>query len=145
MKPSLLPLVLALSTTAAFADDIGVKVRLGLEDKEATDWSGTVTVAPGSVSLIGGWRFAQQDKVDGTTGWSCRTRPNTVANQRRSNNPGKEANRPANAVTSLPLGDNGVLITFTGVTEESHATIKTKQGNSPSLFRKSLPAKSFRN
>ncbi|EDY17229.1 hypothetical protein CfE428DRAFT_5247 [Chthoniobacter flavus Ellin428] len=141
MKPSLLPLVLALSTTAAFADDIGVKVRLGLEDKEATDWSGTVSVTPGSVSLIGGWRFAQQDKVDGTSGWACRTRPNTVANRRRSNNPGKEATRPANAVTSLPLGDNGVLITFTGVTEDSHVTIKTKQGEFTFAFSEITPGK----
>ena len=41
------------------ADDVGIKIRVGITDKEATDWSGTVTVAPGSVSLIGGWRFAQ--------------------------------------------------------------------------------------
>ncbi|MEP6673208.1 MAG: hypothetical protein ABJF10_28925, partial [Chthoniobacter sp.] len=128
MKSSLLPLLVALSTTAAFADDIGIKVRFGLEDKEATDWSGTVAVSPGNVNLIGGWRFAQQDKVDGTTGWSCRTRPSTLDNKRRSNNPGKAQARPADAATSLPLGDNGVLISFTGVTEDSRVTIKTPKG-----------------
>ena len=57
MKTPLFSLLAVLSTTAVFADDIGIKVRLGLEDKEATDWSGTVAVSPGGVSLIGGWRF----------------------------------------------------------------------------------------
>ncbi len=128
MKSPLLSLLAVLSVATAVADDIGIKVRFGLEDKEATDWSGTVTVTPGSVTLIGGWRFIQQDKVDGTTGWSCRTRPTTVENQRRSNNPNKQQARNANAVTALPLADNGVLISFTGVTEDSHVTIKTPQG-----------------
>ena len=128
MKISLLPLLAILPITTAFADDIGIKVRLGLEDKEATDWSGTVTVSPGSVSLIGGWRFVQQDKVDGTTGWSCRTRPTTVENNRRSNNPEKAKARLANAATSLPLSDNGVVISFAGVTEDSKVTIRTAKG-----------------
>jgi hypothetical protein len=117
-----------LLTTVAFADDIGIKLRFGINDKEATDWSGTVVVSPGSVSLISGWRFVQQDKVDGTTGWSCRTRPQVGDNKRRSNNPGKQQNRNANAQTSLPLGDNGVILAFTGVSEESRVTIKTAKG-----------------
>ncbi len=117
-----------LLTTAAFADDIGIKLRFGLNDKEATDWSGTVAVSPGSVSLISGWRFVQQDKVDGTTGWSCRTRPLVLDQKRRSNNPGKQQARKGNVQTALPIGDNGVLISFTGVTEESRVTVKLPQG-----------------
>src|SRR5580693_2597987 len=128
MNPPFLSFLAVLCTTAAFADDIGIKVRLGLEDKEATDWSGTVAVSPGNVSLIGGWRFVQQDKVDGTTGWSCRTRPSTLDNNRRSNNPGKAAARAAEAATTLPLSDNGVVISFSGVTEDSNVTIKTPKG-----------------
>jgi hypothetical protein len=145
MKTPLLSLLAALSTTAAFAADIGIKVRLGLEDKEATDWSGTVTVSPGKVTLISGWRFLQQDKVDGITGWSCRTRPNVQANQRRSNNPGKESARPADAVTSIPLSDNGVLISFSGVSEDSKVTIKTAKGECTFAFSEIPPAKSFPN
>jgi hypothetical protein len=40
----------------------------GLNDKEADLQDGTVTVEPGHVALIGGWRFAQQDAVQGTSG-----------------------------------------------------------------------------
>lgn len=128
MKLPLFVLVPAFFTSVALADDIGLKLRFGLNDKEATDWSGTVAVTPGKVTLIGGWRFAQQDKVDGTTGWSCRTRPNALGNQRRSNNPQRQQNRAANAPVSLPMSDNGVLISFTDVTEDSRVTVKTPAG-----------------
>jgi hypothetical protein len=131
----------ALSATAVLADDVGVKIRLGLEDKEATDWSGTVTVTPGDVSLISGWRFVQQDKAHGTTGWACRTRPNLQALQRRSNNPGKAGARPADAITSIPLADNGVLISFTGVNEDSKVTIKTGKGEFTFAFSEIPPGK----
>lgn len=124
MKTSLA--LAALLTTTALADDIGVRLRLGLEDKESTDWSGTVAVAPGSVTLISGWRFVQADKVDGTAGWSCRTRPVVLDQKRRSNNPQKQQARKA--ATSLPIGDNGVMISFTGVSEDSRVTIKTPKG-----------------
>src|SRR4051794_2472932 len=87
VKALTLPLALLFTVSAAYADDVGVRMRFGLTDKEATDWDGTVSVTPGKVALIGGWRFAQQDAVQGATGWKARTRP-AVA-ERRSNNPGK--------------------------------------------------------
>src|SRR6185295_6168517 len=114
-KLLLFSLCASLSLCAVVADDVGVRLRLGLTDKEAMDWSGTVTVAPGKVTLISGWRFAQQDKVNGTTGWSCRTRPQVIE-KRRSNNPKLEQKRPE-AVTALPITDNGVMISLTNVTE----------------------------
>ena len=141
MKSPLLSLLAVLCVTPVFADDIGIKVRFGLEDKEASDWSGTVAVSPGKVTLIGGWRFVQNDKVDGTTGWSCRTRPSILQQQRRSNNPAKEKNRLAEAVTSLPLADNGVLISFTGVNEASRVTIKTPKGEFTLAFSDIPPGK----
>ena len=127
MRFSLILLLTLLAAHAVMADDIGLRLRFGLNDKEATDWSGTVTVAPGEVTQISGWRFAQTDKADGTAGWSCRTRP-VAANLRRSNNPEKQAARKAGAAMRLPMGDNGVLLAFTGVTEDSRVTIKTPQG-----------------
>src|SRR5271163_1721620 len=103
-------LLVILAAHAAMADDIGLRLRFGLNDKEATDWSGTVAVSPGKVALIGGWRFAQTDKADGVAGWSCRTRPQAANVQRRSNNPQKEEARKRDAATVLPMGDNGVLL-----------------------------------
>ena len=139
MKTPLLSILAVLPLTAALADNIGIKVRFGLEDKEASDWSGTVTVSPGSVSLIGGWRFTAQDKVDGITGWSCRTRPTTVENKVRSNNPKKEKARLADAATALPLADNGVMISFAGVSEDSKVTVKTAKGEFTFAFSE-IPA-----
>ena len=127
MKKLLLPL-LALTATAAFADDIGLRMRVGLNDKEATAWDGTVTVAPGRVALISGWRFAQQDTIEGITGWKARTRPAVL--DKRSNNPGKGGKRAqaAAAAGGVALGDNGLLFTFADVIEESQVTIKTAKG-----------------
>jgi hypothetical protein len=36
--------------------------------------------------------------------------------------------RKAAAATRLPIADNGVMISFTGVSEDSRATIKTTAG-----------------
>ncbi len=127
MKAPLLPLCLLASIVPAIADDVGIRLRLGVRDKEATDWSGTVAVAPGKVTLISGWRFAQQDKADGTSGWSCRTRPAALDN-RRSNNPKQQQQKRANAATALPMSDNGVLLSLTDVTEDSQITVKTAKG-----------------
>ena len=100
MKAFLLPFCVLASLGSAFADDTGLRLRLGIHDKEATDWTGTISVAPGKVTLISGWRFAQQDKADGTAGWSCRTRPAALDN-RRSNNPKQQQKRAA--ATTLPM------------------------------------------
>ena len=130
MKRAFLPLCASILTVTASADDIGLRLRLGIHDTEATDWSGTITVAPGKVTLISGWRFAQQDKADGLTGWSCRTHP-AALDQRRSNNPQqqkKRANANANAATALPMSDTGVLISLTDVTEDSQIIVKTAKG-----------------
>ena len=129
MKKSLLFLCAAISSTA-FADDIGLRVRLGIHDTEATDWSGTVSVALGKVTLISGWRFVQTDKADGVAGWNCRTRP-AALDQKRSNNPKLQQKRAAaaGAATALPMSDNGVLISLTGVSEDSQVTVKTAKGD----------------
>lgn len=127
MKSLLPAILLTLSATAGFADDIGIRVRFGLNDQEATPWNGTVTVAPGRVALIGGWRFAQDDAVDGIAGWKARTRPAVL--EKRSNNPKKAGGKRAQAAAAgVAMGDNGVLLSFTDVTEDSQVTIKTPQG-----------------
>jgi hypothetical protein len=124
MKKIAVFLGLSLIGAAANADDVGIRLRLGLNDKAPTNWDGSVTISPGKVTAISGWRFAGGDSTDGTSSWKASTRP--AVGPRRANNP-RLAGRNANP--NAPISDNGVLFSFTGVTEESVANVKTAQGD----------------
>jgi hypothetical protein len=120
-------LLLIAGRGAVCAEDVGVRIRFGVEDKEAAPWDGKVTVSGGGkVALIGGWRFTRQDSVDGITGWKASTRP--IVQERRANNPERQAQRANDAITHLPMADNGVLLTLTDVTEDSEVSVQTAQG-----------------
>ena len=86
MLKSFFPLVVALAASSTFASEIGVRIRFGLTDKEPKKWDSAISVAPGKIERIDGWRFQDGDAVQGVTGWKATTRPLTV---RRSNNPKK--------------------------------------------------------
>jgi len=66
MKKIALLLGLSLLAAAANADDVGVRLRFGLNDKTPTNWDGSVMVSPGRVTSISGWRFTSADSTDGT-------------------------------------------------------------------------------
>ncbi|HEV2695971.1 MAG TPA: hypothetical protein VG347_23995 [Verrucomicrobiae bacterium] len=115
---------LSLFGAAAQAEDIGFRLRLGLNDKAPTNWDGSVTVSPGRVVAISGWRFTAADSTDGTNSWQAATRP--AVGPRRANNPRRAAQ---NARPNAPLNDNGVLLSLTGVTADSVVQVKTLQGD----------------
>jgi len=102
--PSLVSAILIWSSFVAAAADIGVRIRFGLTDKEATKWDATISVSPGKIERIDGWRFQQTDEVVGTTGWKAATRPLTV---RRANNPKKAAKKGKGGTGNM--ADNGVI------------------------------------
>lgn len=139
-------LLVALTWNAA-ADEVGVRVRFGLTDKEPKSWNGTVSVAPGKVALISGWRFEQGDHANGTAGWTASTRAagdfrtnaqkaKAKAAQQKTGTAtakGKKGGAAAKAKAKAGAGmsgmaDNGVLVTLTDVTEASSVTLKTDQG-----------------
>lgn len=123
ISPRFLPrvlVVIALLTTPASADTVGLKIRLGAAAEETGNWSGMIEVSPGGVSEIEGWRFEKKDVVIGANGWRASTR--SVNRKRRSNHPEKER-----SVDSRPL-DNGVTVRLSDVTEESVVTVRTLQG-----------------
>src|SRR6185436_9100948 len=97
-------LVLLLST-AGFSTDIGVRIRFGLTDTGNTVWDGKVSVSPGTVERIDGWRFQDGDAVIDNSSWSASTRPLTV---RRANNPKKSAKKKG--VAAGMMADNGVFL-----------------------------------
>ena len=50
------------------------RVLLGVTDKESTKWDGSVGVAPGKITSIRGWRFADGDSTDNTSSWKASSR-----------------------------------------------------------------------
>ncbi|MSU22609.1 MAG: hypothetical protein EXS32_02185 [Opitutus sp.] len=133
MKSPLLCLAVLSCLALAHADEAGVRLRFGLTDQGNTKWDGTVTVAPGRVDSISGWRFQQSDAIDGTTGWKADTRPLTVrrTNAQKQKQPaaaGKKKGKAA-AATDGPMADNGVILHLVDVTEESVINVTTPQGS----------------
>src|SRR5437870_11982605 len=100
-------LTVILSALPTLALDAGVRIRFGLTDKEPKKWDGTVSVAPGKIERIDGWRFQDGDEVQSTTGWKASTRPLTV---RRSNNPKKAVKRKGG---NANMPENGVILLLT--------------------------------
>jgi hypothetical protein len=105
------------------ASDVGIRIRFGLTDTEPARWDGSVSVSPGRIERIDGWRFQDGDQVLGANGWKASTRPLTV---RRSNNPKKTARGRGRGGN---LADNGVLLLLTGVTDSSVVQVKTARGS----------------
>ncbi|MDQ6630428.1 MAG: hypothetical protein M3Y82_01565, partial [Verrucomicrobiota bacterium] len=106
-----------------FASDVGVRIRFGLTDKSPAKWDGTISVSPGKIERLDGWRFENGDEVQGRSGWKASTRPLSV---RRGNNPKKTAKgRGGNS----NMADNAVILLLNGVNEDSVVKVKTAQGD----------------
>jgi len=87
-------------------------IALGVDDREASSWDGSIAVSAGAIASIEGVRFAAGDSTDSKSSWKASThRAPTIPNQ-----PG-------------PLVPNGVIVTTT--TDDPAATfnVKTAQGN----------------
>src|SRR5262245_12364678 len=123
MKKILCSFLVATFSLPVLASEAGVRIRFGLTDTEPKTWDATISVSPGKIERIDGWRFQDGDEIQGTTGWRAHTRPLTV---RRSNNPKKAAKgRGGNS----NMADNGVILLLTDVTEDSSVKVKTAQGD----------------
>ena len=106
--------------STSYATGVGLKIRFGLKDDSAANWTGSAAVSPGRVVSVQGWRFDSGDEVVGADAWVARTR--LVKKKRRTNLPAK-----ARAVEEPPL-DNGVVVMLDAVTEESRVRVETAQG-----------------
>jgi hypothetical protein len=142
MKKLLFASFLLCLASVADAGTAGVRIRFGLTDDGNTKWDGTVTVSPGTVASISGWRFQEDDAVEGTSGWKASTRPITVRRtnaqkQAAKQNPqqqqpqqgGKKKKGKAAAATSGIMADNGVILHLIDVTEDSVVKVETPKGS----------------
>lgn len=112
---------------SARADDAGFLIQLGLGDKAATAWDGKITVSPGVVAGLAGWRFDKQDKLTGPASWQAGTRAQAV--QGRANNP-KKLGMAKRAQQNLgPIAENGVFAHLRNVTADSVVEVTTKEGS----------------
>ena len=50
---------------------VAFRILLGVGDREPTVWDGTVTVTPGSIQRIQGWRFRGDEATDSKTSWKA--------------------------------------------------------------------------
>jgi hypothetical protein len=97
---------------------IAFRIVLGVDDKESTAWDGSVTVTPGKVTSIQGYRFTDGDSTDSKSSWKVSTR--------RSVGAGAAAKAKAKAPERVL--DNGVLVAVSGEDPAARIDIKTTQG-----------------
>jgi hypothetical protein len=116
--------LLGLVSTTCLAADLGVRIRFGLTDTGNTVWDGNVSVTPGAIDRIDGWRFEQSDAVLENGSWKATTRPITA---RRSNNAKKTAKGKQKG--GGLMADNGVFVMLRDVTDQSVVKVRTKQGD----------------
>jgi len=83
-------------------------ISLGAGDKEPTPWDGSITVSPGGIASIRGWRFVADDSTDSVSSWKCSSREG--------------------AGNGDPMMPNGVVVTTSGDDSGASFSVKTVQG-----------------
>jgi hypothetical protein len=110
-------LVVLICHSASAAEQVGLRIRFGMKDKEPTDWSGKIGVSEGKVASIRGWRWNVGDSVEGDSF--------TVATRRPAAQSGAERAQVA-AGNKLPIQDNGIIVALSDVTDNAEVTLETK-------------------
>ena len=91
---------------------VAFRVLLGVGDREPATWDGSVTVTPGRVLSIQGWRFAGEDSTDSRSSWKASTRRSIPLGAKKA--------------TGVVL-EKGVIIAASD--EAARFEVKTAQGN----------------
>src|SRR5580692_9576999 len=68
------PQVAALATPIPSPAMQSFVVALGVGDKAAALWDGTITATGGTILSLQGWRFSGADAIEGTSAWKTATR-----------------------------------------------------------------------
>src|SRR5580693_993565 len=93
--------------------EVGVRVLLGVTDKEAAKWDGSASVDHGRIVKTDPWRFTKEDEILGERSWKASTA--LVMNR--------------TAAEAKSVVDNGVILWLSGEDENSTVAIKTAQGD----------------
>jgi hypothetical protein len=92
--------------------EVGIRVVLGITDKEPAKWDGSASVDRGSITRIDPWRFSKEDEILGDS-WKASTRPLTVRT----------------ATEARPVVSNGIILWLSGEDESTEIKLKTAQGD----------------
>jgi hypothetical protein len=111
MRHTAILLLGAAFAITASAEDMGVRVVLGLGDRVGTTWDGSVTASSATIRSIEPWRFDANDSISGNS-WKCAVHPIRLFG----------ANADRNPVA------NGVVVWLTGASAGSSLDVKTSQG-----------------
>ncbi len=84
-------------------------ISLGVGDKGPTSWDGSITVSPGGIDSIRGWRFMAGDSIDSVSSWNCSSRSGPGAGD--------------------PMMPNGIVVTTPDDNSGATFNLKTAQGD----------------
>src|SRR5579863_7128448 len=93
--------------------EVGIRVLLGVTDKEAAKWDGSASVDRGRITRIDPWRFSKEDEIIGTNSWKASTRQVMVRT----------------ATEAKPVVSNGVILWLSGEDESTEIKLTTAQGD----------------
>ena len=100
----------------------GFRIMLGLEDTQPAKFDGSVSVAPGEVVGVEGWRFEKGDRVTGPAAWECATR---FANQQKLREDEIARGRKEPPPRLIP---NGIIV-YLAAPERAKVDLPTASGN----------------
>jgi hypothetical protein len=110
-----LAVLLLLCSSMPVRADIGIRVLLGLMDRQGSSWDGSATVDRGRITKLDPWRFSKTDEIHADGSWKISTAPvmsflHLVERQ------------------TPPMGTNGVIVWLSGEDPTSEIRINTPRG-----------------
>ncbi len=111
-----LALGLAWSGAAAAQSRVGVRIQLGITDKQSVRWDGSLAARGAQVSSLEPWRFDDTDSISGTA-WKAATHPAKLFLGGIFYGPGKT------------IVANGVVAQLSDAREDASTDVTTAQGN----------------
>ncbi|MEA2736253.1 MAG: hypothetical protein QOE14_2704, partial [Humisphaera sp.] len=102
------------------SERVALRIRFGLKDREATDWSGKLALSEGSVEAIRGWRWMEGDSASGDS---------FTISTRRAGAQNAAERRRVQAGQQMPMSDNGIVVTLAGIAADTSVTFDAKPGN----------------
>jgi len=102
--------------SASSGDRIALRIRFGMKDQDATDWSGSFD-SSAKIESIHGWRWMPGDHANGKefTVWTRRAQAQSRGQQKQ-----------LQAGNKLPMQDNGIVVTLAGAKPDEQLTFDTK-------------------